>query len=172
MNKTNFTLIGFQACGKTTIGNALSNHFKRTFVDTDRLIEKHHPGLVCSQIFHTFGEVYFRELESVVIEDLNQLQNTIIATGGGCLVNPDNGFKLQEHSTLIYLKIPFAMIKERIFKRPKLPAYLDPSDPHGSFVKIFQERSALYEHWADDVIHLNQHTPEQICQQIGERYGL
>lgn len=167
----NIALIGFQACGKTSVGQELSRYLKCPFIDTDRLIEAHHSGWICSDIFKTYGETYFREQETLAIQELNPSTKTIIATGGGSLLNPANGLYLKQHSHLIYLKISLSILKERILKRRPLPAYLDLVDPEGSFTAIYQERAALYEHWADAVVDVAEQTPKEICDLIGERYG-
>lgn len=155
MSRSNVALIGFQGCGKTTLGAKLARCLNRPFLDTDHLIESYHSGLNCSQIFRQFGESYFRQLEGQVIDQLEQQKNVVIAIGGGSLLQETNRLSLKKHSDLFYLKTPMRIVKERIWSRSQLPAYLDVADPHGSFHRLYQERAELYAQLADQVVELS-----------------
>ena len=61
-NKRNIILIGFMGSGKTTLGIRLSYRLRRPLLDTDRWIEKEQ-GMSVSDIFATYGEEGFRQLE-------------------------------------------------------------------------------------------------------------
>lgn len=149
------TLIGFQASGKTTLGQMLANELQCTFMDTDRMIEKYHPPLPCRTIHNNFGEIYFRDLESLVIASLNYQTPFVLATGGGSLLQNKNAILLQENSVLIYLKTSAEILKERIWKEASLPSYLLANDPHDDFHLIYQKRVVIYEKWAQHIIHMD-----------------
>lgn len=148
-------LIGFQACGKTTLGRLLAEKLKCSFEDTDRLIEQFHPGLTCRDIFQHFGSDYFRHLESLAIASLKYQLPMVLATGGGSLHLVENREKLKAHCTLIYLKTRPDILKERIWQRKHLPAYLKSADPHQDFVQVYQERVSVYEAWADYTLEMD-----------------
>ena len=59
------------------------------FVDTDTLIETE-VGKSISQIFSEQGETYFRTMEKAILEKVFALKNTVIALGGGALIDPEN----------------------------------------------------------------------------------
>ena len=75
-SKQNIVLTGMPGCGKTTVGKLLAEKTRKTFADTDELIEKEygHP----SKIIREHGEEYFRDVESRVISDL---KNTLPVLG-------------------------------------------------------------------------------------------
>ncbi len=148
-------LIGFQTSGKTTLGKLLANHLQCPFVDTDQLIEQRHPSHSIGEIVRTFGIDYFRYLEIQVIASLKFQPAIVLATGGGTLLQPSHAESLKAHSLLIYLKTSAEILKERIWQRKILPAYLNSNDPHQDFARLYQERIAIYEKWADDSVEMD-----------------
>lgn len=161
-----FTFIGFQSSGKTTLGRLLAHQLQCSFKDTDQLIEEFHPTLSCSEIFKTFGETYFRQLEAHVITSLNYHLPFILATGGGSLLQESNRFILKKNCTLIYLKTSSDILKERIAQRATLPGYLSSSHFDKTFDRIYQERSAIYEKWADHIIYMDGLNIEQALKVV------
>jgi len=79
-----------------------------------------------------------------VIEGLKGLDNTIIAVGGGAILNYKNREILEKLGKLVYLKIAKEPLKERLLSEDQ-PAYLDPNDQMRSFEKMYDERKPLYE---------------------------
>jgi shikimate kinase len=154
-NRKILTFIGFQASGKTTIGQLLAAELQLPFIDTDQLIEQFHPPLLKSEIFKTFGDIHFRNIESQAIASLNFQTPFVLATGGGSLLQSSNGIKLKERCILIYLKTSLDILKERIWKRNSMPSYLPSDNPHDAFDRLYHERIALYENWADHVIEMD-----------------
>ena len=67
--RNNIILIGFMGSGKTTFGKWIAANKKMEFVDTDELIEKEN-GITISDIFASKGEVYFRNLETEMLNKL------------------------------------------------------------------------------------------------------
>ena len=158
--------IGFQATGKTTLGRLVAHQLGWAFVDTDHLIEQCHPPLSCSEIFKTFGTSYFRDLESQVITSLRHDPPFVLALGGGSVLRESNYIALQAHSRFIYLKSSPHILKERIWQRPTLPSYLSGAQPHEAFDRLYQERLAIYEKWADDLIEMDDLTIEQALKSV------
>ena len=66
--RNNIILIGFMGSGKTTFGKWIAANKKMEFVDTDELIEKEN-GITISDIFASKGEVYFRNLETDMLNN-------------------------------------------------------------------------------------------------------
>ncbi|NDV47677.1 shikimate kinase [Paludibacter sp. 221] len=108
-----YFLIGFMACGKTTIGKAVAEKMGFGFVDLDKLIESEHNKTV-SEIFAEQGEEAFRKLENEYLKKLISLENTIIATGGGVPCFFNNMELMNEHGKTFYLKFAPEELKTRI----------------------------------------------------------
>ena len=63
----NIVLIGFMGTGKTTVSEYLNQRYDMDVVDMDTEISKRE-GMGISEIFEVFGEVYFRDLETALLQ--------------------------------------------------------------------------------------------------------
>ncbi len=100
--KQNVVLVGMPGSGKTTIGKLLAQELGMSFYDTDELIVDREKKSI-PEIFAQFGEATFRKLESEVILDLSKVQNAVIATGGGAILNQDNISSLKQNGKIIFI---------------------------------------------------------------------
>ena len=75
--------------GKTTIGRQLAEALDMEFLDSDHEIEAR-SGATIPWIFDVEGEEGFRKREQVMIEELSQRQNIVLATGGGAVLSEAN----------------------------------------------------------------------------------
>ena len=80
----NIILVGPMGAGKTTIGKQLARALGRTFYDSDRFIEER-TGANIPLIFELEGEDGFRRREKAAIAELVQMENIVLATGGGAI---------------------------------------------------------------------------------------
>ena len=74
-------LIGMPGCGKSTLGKKLSEKLNYEFIDMDNYIEKN-ACMFIDEIFDSYGEDYFRQLETNTLHEFLSLDNVVIATGG------------------------------------------------------------------------------------------
>ena len=107
--KQNLVLVGMPSCGKTTFGKILSAELNKSFIDTDEEIIKR-SGMPISEIFEKFGEKYFRDLESEVLNDLSAYQGMVIATGGGAILREENVNALKQNGKIIFIDRPLSML--------------------------------------------------------------
>lgn len=98
----NIVLVGMPGCGKTTQGKRLAEYYKMDFVDTDEELEKKH-GRSCSDIIKSCGEEYFRMLEADIIKQVSMRRKTVISTGGGAVILPENRRNLKKCGYVIHL---------------------------------------------------------------------
>ena len=68
--------------GKTTISDYLSTVFDMEIVEMDQVIEEREEMSI-PDIFATYGEEYFRDLETALLEEMQERKNVIISCGGG-----------------------------------------------------------------------------------------
>lgn len=123
-------LLGYMGCGKSTIAEKLSSLLQIPFVDLDKVIETK-ANMTISQIFESFGEVYFRKLEhDVFVELLASSDKQIIGLGGGTPCYANNHELLKgEGITSIYLKASVATLFNRLaHNKSKRPIVANKSD--------------------------------------------
>ena len=85
----NIYLTGFSATGKTTVGCILANLLEIRIVDIDSMIAERERTTV-PDLFSTQGEDYFRELETICMNDISKLDRVVVSTGGGAPVSHKN----------------------------------------------------------------------------------
>lgn len=139
----NLIIFGFKASGKTSVGKMISAQLKCPFVDTDDLIEKEY-NLPIREIHKKLGDPEFRKLENKVIRSLYRVKKSVIALGGGAVLDPKNVAFLQTIGKLVYLRASFETICERVFKEG-VPAFVDTKNPVASLKKIYLKRIPIYE---------------------------
>ena len=124
------------------------------FVDLDEVVGQR-AGKSISQIFAAEGEAAFRALErQCLLEQLHASGSTIIATGGGALVQPGAAEVVHAGGALvIYLDTPFATSMRRIgadTARPLLQSGLLQAKA------LYESRRPLYEEVADLTVQADQ----------------
>jgi len=167
----NIVLFGLKSSGKTTIGKKLAEKLGRAFMDTDRLIEETYQlnrqkKLTTCQIYQEVGSVTFRALEYEVIQSLQDVQNSIIAVGGGAMLLYENVEALKKNSHLIYLIFDREPLKKRVLAEDPLPAFLDPNSPEASFDKMYDERDDQFKKIHATEINVTSMTDKQIIDKI------
>ncbi len=170
--KSSIAFIGFKSSGKSTLGCLLSQALKRRFVDTDKLIEAQHFPLTCREVYRSFGEERFREMERGAIASLVFEESLVLATGGGSLIMPACAKILKEHCWLIYLKTSLAVLQKRILAQDSLPGFISHSllQSEQAIANLFSLRSPLYEAYADEVIEMDSLSLEDCLEKICRRF--
>ncbi len=117
----NIFLIGFMGSGKTTIGKKLARQLNMDFIDMDDYIENV-SGKTIAKIFEEEGEASFRQMEKNTLKELFQLDNKIIATGGGTPCFFDNMEQMNKNGMTFYLQMTPKALADRLVhgmeKRP------------------------------------------------------
>lgn len=168
----NLILFGFPGCGKTYYARALSAAIQRSFIDTDdRIIAmyKEQSGKIYSiRVIHeVLGDKIFREWERQSVFALEAQARSIIAVGGGAVLDPSSVQHLSSIGRLVYLKSDFEKLKRRILQRG-IPSFVDPHDPIGSLHKIYLERLPLYASISSRSIDVD--SQEDIVAQLSEEF--
>jgi shikimate kinase len=111
--KTSIALIGFMGTGKTAVGRALARRLGKEFVELDALIESR-AGRKIAAIFREEGETRFRELEIEAVKEAAGRKNTVIACGGGVVLNWINIERLKKECRVVYLTASTEVILKRL----------------------------------------------------------
>jgi shikimate kinase len=80
----NIYFVGLMGAGKTTIGRLIAKQLGVVFYDSDHEIERK-TGVKIPLIFELEGVDGFRKRETAALEELCQLENIVMATGGGAV---------------------------------------------------------------------------------------
>jgi shikimate kinase len=143
----NIFLIGPMGSGKTAVGRQLARQLHLDFYDSDVEIERR-TGVDIPYIFEKEGESGFREREREVIELLTQIDNVVIATGGGAILLPENRASLASRGRIVYLKTGIEQQLERTRQGRQRPL-LYTTDPEARLRELMEHRAPLYESLAN-----------------------
>jgi shikimate kinase len=137
------TLIGLPGCGKTTVGNLLSDKLKYEFVDMDFYIENKQQKSII-ELFRN-GEDYFRNIETETCKVLGEKSKTIISSGGGVIKKSINIEYLKKNSIVVFIDRPVENILGdiQVEKRPLL------ANGKEVLYKLYDERYDLYKKFCD-----------------------
>jgi len=98
----NIVLIGMEGTNKAEIGKDLANKLKMKFVNIDDIMKKE-SGLDLPELLKETGEKHFRSLETLIIEKISDVSNSIIVIGGGSILNRKNIKTLKQNGVLVNL---------------------------------------------------------------------
>lgn len=164
----NIYLVGPMGAGKTTIGRRISELKGMQFVDSDHEVEKR-TGVDISFIFDMEGEEGFRKRESKMITELSELTNTVMATGGGAIVDPDTRNLLSARGVVVYLETSLEQQLARTHKTNNRPILEDSDNVEATLSKLMEERDPLYRSIADIVVQTGDQQARRLARQIVEQ---
>ena len=136
-------LVGFMACGKTTIGRLLAERLGWQFADMDQDIEALQ-GISIADIFEKNGEQEFRRIETEAIRarvhSIERGEATVVAMGGGAFVQPVNLDLLSNRGISIWLDCSFETLQRRVLETTHRPLARDMR----RFEELYRSRLAAY----------------------------
>jgi shikimate kinase/3-dehydroquinate synthase len=113
---TNLIITGFSGTGKSLVAKEVARRLNWDFLDTDdEIVEQTRKPI--AEIFRQDGESKFRELERETIRKACQQRQTIIAIGGGAIVDPQNYELLAKTGLIVCLEAKPETIYERLFQK-------------------------------------------------------
>jgi len=98
----NIVLIGFMGAGKTTISDYLSTVFAMDIVEMDQVIAEREEMSI-PDIFETYGEEYFRDLETGLLIEMQSRKNSVISCGGGAALRERNVNEMKKNGRVVLL---------------------------------------------------------------------
>lgn len=138
----NIFLVGFMGTGKSAVGRILARRTKRRFVDMDSEIEQR-AGKAISRIFAEDGEPVFRQMERSLAAELSALDNQVVATGGGIVLDPRNIADFDRSGVTVCLHASPEEILRRVSGSNHRPL-LEQDDKLNRIVSILKDRRHLY----------------------------
>lgn len=159
----NIILTGFMGVGKTSVGTRLARDLSFAFVDTDSLIEADQKTTI-TEIFSTFGEPYFRDVETRIIRQTLENESQVVSTGGGAVLREENRTVFREHGMTLCLQARPEVIYERIRHETHRPLLQVP-DPLGRIRELLAARDPYYRQ-ADIIIDTSDKTVDEVITEI------
>ncbi len=162
----NIFLIGFSTSGKSKVGQEVARRLNWGFVDTDDEIVKL-AGKEISEIFAAEGEEHFRELERQVLLKACRGERTVVATGGGAIVDPQNRDLMMQSGMIVCLEAKTETIYQRLLqdKEGPLRPLLAAPDPARRIEDLKEARQPYYA-VADWTVHTDNLSLEEVCQEV------
>lgn len=116
---------------------------QRPFIDLDRRIAKI-AGRSVASIFAQDGEEVFRALEQEATAALASEPASIVAPGGGWVMNPDNVALVKPDSTIVWLQVTPQVAARRMRDRIRLRPLLRTGNPVSTLEELLRRRQARY----------------------------
>ncbi|MDH5360808.1 MAG: shikimate kinase AroK [Gammaproteobacteria bacterium] len=161
-------LVGLMGAGKSTIGKQLAKVLHKEFVDSDREIEAQ-TGATIPLIFELEGEEGFRRRECEMIDRLTRQADTVLATGGGAILNEENRKVLRERGLVVYLHATVDQLLERTRMDRNRPL-LQTEDPRARLEELLEARDPLYRDVADITVDTGKSSIRDVVQQLVQQF--
>ena len=157
-------LIGMMGSGKSVVGPLLAYRLGTSFVDTDAVVVAQ-AGLPLDELWERDGEAAFRQEETAAVAAVAGGPATVIATGGGVVVDPANVAAMSACGAVVWLRASPETLSARVGDGSGRPL-LAGDEPVRRLRSILDERSDSYEAAADLIIDTDDLTAEDIAVQI------
>ena len=141
-----YYLVGYMYCGKSTYGRRLAEERGLDFLDLDRAFEARYHYTV-PMFFDRFGEEAFRKLETQLLYTTADLDNIVIATGGGTPCHSGNMDFILAHGIAVYLQMPVdALVARAVRSRNPRPLMhgLPEHEMRATIERQLKERESVY----------------------------
>ena len=155
--KNNIVLIGMPGVGKSTVGVILAKILGYQFIDTDLLIQKRE-GKLLRETISEKGLEGFLEVEDQVNSQLTA-ENSVIATGGSVVYGKEAMDHYKNIGKVVYLKVDMDTLTKRLHNAKQRGVVMREGQ---SLVSLYNERSALYEKYADITIEEKDLSMEEV----------
>lgn len=163
----NLALIGFMGTGKSTVGRQVAHVLHFTYLDTDHVIEAR-AGKTITEIFQQDGEPAFREWEKRIVGELETRHQTVICTGGGLPVNPENLVSLKTHALVVCLWATPETIYQRVRDHSHRPLLADP-DPLSKIRDLLAVREPYYRQ-ADVLVNTELRSIREVAMHVVHQF--
>ena len=141
MDRRPLALLGFMGSGKSVVGAVVAERAGSPFHDLDLMVEDE-AGMAIPDIFATQGEAAFRALEKAILPKALE-PGTVVALGGGAVMDDANWTLVIERSIPVYLEVPFTTLWQRVHAEQGRPLIAGRSQ--SEVEALFEARRRRYE---------------------------
>lgn len=165
----NIVLIGFMGAGKSTISAFLRDALAMDVVEMDQVIAERE-RMSISDIFEKHGELYFRDLETKLLVELQEKTNTVVSCGGGVAMRECNVTEMKKNGKVVLLTAKPETILERVENNHDRPL-LENNKTVAYIAELMEKRREKYEAAADMIIETDGKSAQKICEEMIQRLG-
>jgi shikimate kinase len=166
--KNRVILIGYRATGKSSIGRLLANKLGFDFVDMDRVIEERESSSI-SDMVAKHDWPYFRSKEKILLQELIDKKNIVIATGGGAVLHHEIWPKIMQSFVSVWLFAEHETICQRLANDTK-SAEQRPSLTGQNILaeveKLMADREPLYRKYSHLAINTSHRSLDAVVHEI------
>lgn len=155
-------LVGMPGSGKSTVGRELAGRLGVPFVDLDAEIEQRE-GRTVAEIFAADGERAFRALEAAELVRAGTQDPSVVACGGGVVLEPANRIALRNTGTCVFLHVPLDALRARVPPASDRPLI----QQEGDLERLLDAREPLYREFAAHVVD-GRGAPDEVAAAIVE----
>ena len=160
----NIFLIGFMGAGKSTISDYLSTMFDMKLVEMDQeIVEREEMSI--PDIFATYGEEYFRNLETNLLIEMQSRSNVVISCGGGTPMRECNVVEMKKNGRVVLLTAKPETILDRVKDNHDRPL-IENNKTVPFIADLMEKRREKYEAASDIVIETDGKDKLEICEEL------
>ncbi len=149
--------------GKSTVGHLVAESLRWRFVDLDETVAER-AGLSIPEIFESFGEPHFRNLERrELMHTLGGPKESVVACGGGVVTDPRNRARLVEVPTVFLWEDT-----DVLYRRTRGPGRPLQGASFEDFARRYAERLPYYLEVAALQVEPHDRPPRRIADEIIE----
>ena len=160
----NIVLIGFMGAGKSTISEFLKTVFAMEVIEMDQIIAERQ-SMSISDIFETYGEEYFRDLETNLLIEMQSKKNMVISCGGGVPMRERNVVEMKKNGRVVLLTAKPETILNRVKDNHDRPL-LEGNKTVPFIADLMEKRREKYQAAADIVIETDDKSELEICEEL------
>ncbi len=166
-------LVGMMGVGKSSVGRRLANRLGRPFVDLDKVIEDRQ-GRSIPEIFAADGEDAFRAIESAVVaEVLAAPEESVVAFGGGAVLDPRNRDRAREAGVVVWLQATPKDLARRVSGGHTVrPLLAGPRPAHQVIAEMLATREPAYRAAAHHCVETSGRSPGAVAPAVIAAAGL
>lgn len=156
-------LIGFMGSGKTSVAEGLAKSLNLKSLDMDETILKSSGFKSINEIFEKKGEKTFRIMELAIAKEFADVDDVVISTGGGVVMNKQTMDPLLKNSVVIYLNLSFNNARRRVSQKKIRPPLFQNTNKAKT---LFNIRKPLYTSYADIIIDTDNMEINEVLENI------
>lgn len=163
--KSNLVLVGMPGAGKSTIGVVVAKLLGYNFIDSDIVIQEK-DGRLLKDIIEEEGTEGFISIENKINAGIDAVKS-VIATGGSVIYGKEAMEHLKATGCIVYISATYEELVRRLGDLHQRGVVLKPEQ---DLKALYDERSPLYEKYADITIHSDVMNIRTAAMEIAERY--